>query len=192
MLSPCVLSDPHVRLEPLAPHHRAGLCDAIRDGELWKLHVTLVPHPDVIDAYLHTAEAMFRSGEGLAFATIDAVTGEVAGCTRFFRYSAQHRRVEIGYTFLGARWQKTRVNTAAKRLMLAHAFETLELNRVEFATDYLNFASRAALLRLGAKEEGILRNHMVMPDGRIRDSVLFSIIRHEWPGVKLHLGHRLA
>ena len=103
-----------------------------------------------------------------------------------------HKRVEIGYTFLGKSWQRTAINTEAKLLMLTHAFETLELNRVELLADYLNQASRKAILRLGAKEEGLLRNHMVMPNGRLRDSVLFSIIKNEWPGVKENLMARLA
>ena len=105
---------------------------------------------------------------------------------------SQNKSIEIGYTFLGKSWQKTSINTEAKLLMLTYAFETLELNRVEFLTDYLNTKSRKAILRLGAREEGILRSHMVMPDGRIRDSVLYSIVKHEWSGIKQHLSSKLA
>ena len=102
-----------------------------------------------------------------------------------------HKKVEIGFTFLGKSWQRTRINTEAKLLMLTHAFETLNLNRVEMITDYLNTRSREAILRLGAKQEGILRNHMIMPDGRVRDSVLYRIIKNEWPGIKSHLSFKL-
>lgn len=169
----------------------SGLREAIADGELWKLFVTLVPNPDEVDAFLSTAEREHERGETLAFATIDKATARVAGSTRFMRASLANRRIEIGFTFLGKTWQRTAINTEAKLLMLTHAFETLGLNRVEFLTDYLNFASRNAILRLGAKQEGILRSHMIMRDGRVRDSVLFSIVRSDWPGVEQHLTAKL-
>ncbi len=191
-IEPVTLEGKLVRLEPLSVGHRAGLAEAIYDGELWKLYVTLVPHPDNLDPFIRDAEAANASGDGLAFATIDKKTGRIAGSTRFMKANLPNRRVEIGYTFLGGNWQKTRINTEAKFLMLTHAFEQLELNRVEFLTDYLNHNSRQAILRLGAKEEGILRNHMVMPDGRVRDSVLYSIIINEWPGVRQHLSAKLT
>ena len=181
-----------VRLEPLSFKHKDGLCKAISDGELWKLYVTLVPHPDNIDAFLRTAEEAYELGDGLAFATIDKKADRIAGSSRFMNADSPNLSIEIGFTFLGKSWQKTRINTEAKLLMLSHAFETLELNRVEFLTDYLNSESRKAILRLGAKEEGILRSHMVMPDGRIRDSVLYSIVKHEWSGIKQHLSSKLA
>lgn len=180
-----------VRLEPLSEKHKQGLCAAITDGELWNLYVTLVPHPTNIDAFFTNAQQAFAAGDGIAFATIDKLTGKVAGSTRFMKANLPNRRVEIGFTFLGQSWQRTSINTEAKLLMLAHAFDTLQLNRVELITDYLNNKSRAAILRLGAKEEGIMRNHMVMPDGRVRDSVLFSIIKNEWPGVRQHLQYKL-
>lgn len=191
-LEPVVLEGDHVRLEPLSEQHRQGLCDAIADGELWNLYVTQVPHPSRIDAFLSDAREAHESGDGLAFATIDRATGRVAGSTRFMRASLPNRRVEIGYTFLGSTWQRTAINTEAKLLMLTHAFEALDLNRVEFRTDYLNDRSRRAILRLGAKEEGVLRSHMVMPNGRVRDSVVFSITKNEWSGIKQHLSYKLS
>jgi RimJ/RimL family protein N-acetyltransferase len=189
---PIILEGRIVRLDPLANKHKDGLCAAIADGELWKLFVTLVPHPDDIDDFLRNAQAACEGGDGLAFATIDKRTNQIAGSTRFMKANLPNKRIEIGYTFLGQSWQRTCINTEAKFLMLTYAFETLGLNRVELLTDYLNSASRKAILRLGAKEEGILRNHMVMPDGRVRDSVLYSIIKNEWPGIKQHLSCKLA
>jgi len=181
-----------VRLEPLSIKHKEGLCSAICDGELWNLFVTLVPHPNNIHAFFSYAQELFEAGDGLSFAIIEKSTGKVVGSTRFMKANLPNKRVEIGYTFLGSSWQKTRMNTEAKYLMLGHAFETLKLNRVELITDYLNHSSRNAILRLGAKEEGILRNHMVMPNGRERDSVLYSIVKHEWPGIKQHLAFKLV
>jgi RimJ/RimL family protein N-acetyltransferase len=180
-----------VRLEPLGKQHREGLCAAISDGELWNLYVTTVPHIKDIDLFFTNAQTTYENGDGIAFATIDKVTGKIAGSTRFMKANLANKRVEIGFTFLGKSWQKTRINTEAKFLMLTHAFETLELNRVEFLTDYLNNTSRNAILRLGAKEEGLLRSHMIMPDGRIRDSMLYSIVKHEWAGIKQHLNYKL-
>lgn len=187
-----VLKGKYARLEPLSAEHKEGLCRAISDGELWSLFVTLVPHVNNIDEFLQNALNAYESGDGLAFATIDESTNEVAGSTRFMKANLPYRRVEIGFTFLGKSFQRTKINTEAKLLMLTHAFENLGLNRVELLTDYLNTASRNAILRLGAKQEGILRNHMVMPNGRVRDSVLFSIIANEWPGVKQNLEYKLA
>ncbi len=191
-LEPVVLEGSFVRLEPLAAAHKQGLCEAIADGELWKLFVTLVPHPSEIDGFLARAREAHEAGDGLAFATVERSTGRVAGSTRFMCADVGNKRVEIGYTFLGRSWQRTRANTEAKLLMLTHAFESLGMNRVELITDYLNERSRRAILRLGAKEEGVMRNHMVMPNGRVRDSVLFSIISNEWPGVKQHLTAKLG
>lgn len=189
---PVVLDGQYVRLEPLEARHKESLCEAIRDGELWKRFVTIVPHPDAIDGFFDYAQQQHGAGEGLCYATIDKRSGQVAGSTRFMKAVLPHRRVEIGFTFLGVSWQRCAINTEAKLLMLGHAFDVLGMNRVEFLTDYLNRASRTAILRLGAKQEGILRQHMVMPDGRIRDSVLFSISRPEWPGVQQNLQSYLA
>ena len=182
-----------VRLEPLSEQHREGLCQAINDGALWQLFVTSVPHPNNIDTFMLTAEQAYNAGDGLCYATIDKNSNQIAGSTRFMQADLPNKRLEIGFTFLGKRWQRTAINTEAKYLMLRHAFETLKVNRVEFLTDYLNTRSRTAILRLGARQEGILRSHKVVkPDGRIRDSVLFSIIQPEWPGIKQLLSEKLG
>ena len=189
--TPLILEGKFVRLEPLSIHHKQGLCDAIRDGELWNLFVTIVPHPDAIDAFFANAQTTLDNNEGMAFVTIDKATNKIAGSTRFMKSNLPNKRTEIGFSFLGKSWQKTHINTESKLLMLTHAFDTMGLNRVEFLTDYLNTTSRNAILRLGAKEEGILRNHMVMADGRVRDSVIYSIINSEWAGIKQHLNFKL-
>ena len=181
-----------VRLEPLAELHREGLRAAINDGDLWTLFFTSVPHPDKIDGFTAEAGLAYERSDTLAFATIDKATTKVAGSTRFMRASLEDKRIEIGFTFLGKSYQRTRINTEAKLLMLTHAFDTLELNRVEFLTDYLNERSRNAILRLGAKQDGILRSHRIMPDGRVRDSVVFSILHNEWDGVRRNLVHKLT
>ncbi|GGV39964.1 GCN5 family N-acetyltransferase [Kitasatospora herbaricolor] len=191
-LRPVVLTGRHVRLEPLGHGHHDGLCEAVRDGDLWNLQVTLVPHPDDVGAFIDQALAAHRAGDQLAFATIDSATGKVAGSTRLMAVNLPFRRLEIGFTFLGRSWQRTAVNTEAKLLMLTHAFEELGLNRVEFLTDFRNSASRAAIARLGATQEGVLRSHMVMRDGWVRDSVLFSITAAEWPDSKRRLTAALA
>ncbi len=182
----------HVRLEPLTENHLDGLRRAISDGELWKLFFTLVPHPKNINDFYSGACQMHASGSGLAFATIDQSSNEVVGSTRFMNANLPNKCVEIGFTFIRASSQKTKINTEAKLLMLTHAFESLKLNRVEFLTDYLNTRSRNAILRLGSKQEGILRSHKIMPDGRVRDSVLFSIIGNEWAGIKQGLEYKLS
>ncbi|BFM48975.1 GNAT family N-acetyltransferase [Marinomonas sp. THO17] len=165
-IEPVILQGQHVRLEPLSKAHKEGLCEAICDGELWNLFVTIVPQVNDIDNFINDALMAHASGDGLTFVTIDEKTNQIAGSTRFMKANLANKRVEIGFTFLGQRFQKTYINTEAKLLMLTHAFEVLALNRVEFLTDYLNTQSRNAILRLGAKQEGILRNHMVMPNVR--------------------------
>jgi RimJ/RimL family protein N-acetyltransferase len=186
------LAGAHVRLEPLAHSHHDDLCEAIRDGELWNLQVTLVPHPRDVGAFIDDALAAHAAGTQLAYATVDLAGGRIAGSTRFMEFNLPHRRLEIGFTFLGRSWQRTAVNTEAKLLMLTHAFETLGMNRVEFLTDVRNSTSRAAITRLGATQEGVLRQHMVMRDGWIRDSALYSLTRSEWPDAKNALAARLA
>lgn len=187
-----VLEGQKVRLEPLSLTHKDGLCEAILDGELWNLFVTLVPPINEINTFFHNAEMAYESGDSLVFAIIDKATNKVAGSTRFMKANFPNKRLEIGFTFLGETWQKTGINTEAKFLLLSHVFETLQFNRVELITDYLNTKSRNAILRLGAKEEGILRSHMIMPNGRVRDSVLYSIVKHEWEGVKQNLIFKLS
>ncbi len=186
------LEGKHVRLEPICQEHKQGLVETINDGELWKLFVTTVPHPKDIQLFIDNALLAHEQGDGLAFATIDKTTNKIAGSTRFMKANLPNKRLEIGFTFLAKSFQKTFVNTEAKLLMLTHVFETLELNRVELLTDYLNTTSRNAIQRLGAKQDGILRNHMVMPNGRVRDSVVYSIVNYEWQSVKENLEYKLT
>ena len=176
-----------IRLEPLAKHHLTGLVAAVEDGALWELPVTFVPHPQDLPQFIEFAESQFHAGKELAFAIIDQASDRIVGSTRFRCIETVHQRVEIGFTFLAKSWQRTHVNTEAKYLMLRHAFEHWRFNRVELLTDFLNLKSRAAIARLGATEEGILRSHMVMRDGRIRDSVLFSVVAQDWPDIKARL-----
>jgi N-acetyltransferase len=191
-LEKVILEGRYVRLEPISESHRGELIEAVSDGELWQLFVTLVPRVEGIDQFIENAISAHDTADGLAFATIDKASGRVVGSTRFMKANLANKRLEIGFTFIAKSYQKTMINTEAKLLMLTHAFENMGLNRVEFITDYLNHTSRNAILRLGAKEEGIMRNHMIMPDGRVRDSVLFSIINHEWAGIKQNLSYKLT
>jgi RimJ/RimL family protein N-acetyltransferase len=181
-----------VALEPLSRDHLPGLAAVINDGELWKIPVTLVPHPDDLESFFSVAETRTVAQQELVFATIDLASGQVVGSTRFMKIDAGHRRTEIGFTFIAASRQRTYVNTEAKYLMMRHAFEVWNCARVEFITDVLNTRSRQAIRRLGALEEGILRNHMIMRDGRNRDSVLHSVIDREWPHVRANLEARSA
>jgi RimJ/RimL family protein N-acetyltransferase len=190
-LSPVTLEGRHVRLEPLAYEHAEGLRRATADGELWTLWYTAVPAPDAVDAYVEAALAMQAAGTALPFAVRSQATGEVVGCTRYCHADAANRRVEIGYTWYAAGVQRSAVNTECKWLLLRHAFETLRCIRVEFCTHWLNQRSRAAIERLGAKQDGVLRNHRVLPDGSYRDTVVFSIIESEWPAVNTHLAFKL-
>ncbi|MFD9727061.1 GNAT family N-acetyltransferase [Streptomyces sp. NPDC059072] len=180
-----------VRLEPLGHRHHDGLCEAIRDGKLWELPVTIVPHPDQVPAFIDDALAAREEGTQLPYATVDLTTGRIAGSTRLMVIDNRFRRLEIGFTFLGASRQGTGINTEAKLLMLTHAFEAMEMNRVEILTDVRNARSRAAIERLGATHEGVLRHHMQMPDGWIRDTAVYSVIRPEWPEVKRALAARV-
>ncbi|MET9567644.1 GNAT family protein [Streptomyces virginiae] len=180
-----------VRLEPLAHRHHDGLCDAVRDGNLWELPVTIVPHPDDIRAFIEDALAAREAGTQIPYATVDLATGAIVGSTRLMAISTPFRRLEIGFTFLGASRQGTGLNTEAKLLMLTHAFEEMGMNRVELLTDVRNARSRAAIAGLGATQEGVLRHHMVMRDGHIRDTAVYSITRPEWPAAKRKLTDRL-
>ncbi|MDP3937762.1 MAG: GNAT family protein [Deltaproteobacteria bacterium] len=190
-LSPVTLEGMHVRLEPLTKAHRDALVEAARDGGLWKLNVTRVPSQKTMAAYIDAALAARDEGRQLPFAIIHRGSGNVAGSSRFCHIEPADLRVEIGYTWLAATFQRTSLNTEAKLLMLTHAFETWGCVRVEFLTDVLNERSRNALVRIGAREEGVLRYHMIMPDGRYRDSVCYSIIAPEWAAVKAALRARL-
>lgn len=185
------LVGPRVKLEPLSLSHLPGLARAITDGALWEVPVTFVPHPQDLPQFLSAAESAFLSQREVVFATIDVATDMIVGSTRFRCIDIPDQRVEIGFTFIAKSWQRTYINTEAKYLMLRHAFEQWNCNRVEFLTDVLNTKSRTAIIRIGAREEGTLRNHMVMRDGRIRDSVMFSIIGAEWPQLKILLESKL-
>lgn len=191
-ISPVILEGQHVRLEPLKPKHEESLVAAAADGELWNSTVTIVPSRSTVSAYIEAALNGQTKGLELPFVIIRRSSGQVVGSTRFYNIDRDHRRAEIGYTWLGASAQRTSVNTEAKLLLLTHAFEVWGCVRVAFVTDVLNHQSRRAILRLGAKQEGILRNHMVMPNGRYRDSVYFSIIEAEWPQIKAQLEARLG
>jgi RimJ/RimL family protein N-acetyltransferase len=191
-ISPVILEGQHVLLEPLSAAHEESLIAAAGDGELWNSNVTVVPTRATMIDYISSALNAQAYGRELPFVIIQRSSGQVVGSTRFYDIEPKDRHVEIGYTWLAASAQRTGVNTEAKLLLLTHAFEVWRCIRVAFITDVLNQQSRAAILRLGAKEEGILRNHMVMPGGRYRDSVCFSIIEAEWPEVKARLETNLG
>jgi len=191
-ISPVILEGQYVRLEPLSAAHEKSLIAAAGDGELWNSTVTIVPSNATISAYISSTLKAQADGRELPFVIIRKPEGQVVGSTRFFHIERDHRRVEIGYTWLAASAQRTAVNTEAKLVLLTHAFEHWKCIRVEFVTDILNHQSRAAILRLGAKQEGVLRNHMIMPSGRYRNSVCFSIIETEWPDIKAGLKAKIA
>jgi RimJ/RimL family protein N-acetyltransferase len=180
-----------VTLEPLARDHVPALQDAVSDGALWTLWYAAVPAPEAMPSYVDKALALRDAGQAIPFVVRDA-SGAIVGSTRFGDIEAGHRRVQIGWTWYAKRVQRTGLNTEAKALLLTHAFETMGCGRVEFRTHFMNHVSRAAIARLGAKEEGVLRNHMRMPDGSWRDTVVFSIIDGEWPAVRSHLKHLMA
>ena len=192
VVEPVVLAGLHVRLEPLSLDHHAGLCEVGLDEDLLQWTESYEPTPDGLRAYIEAALRMQAEGTALPFAVISKATARPIGSTRYGNIDRTHRRVEIGWTWYARPWQRTAVNTETKYLLLRHAFGTLGCIRVEFKTDAWNERSRKALLRIGAKEEGVFRHHMVLPSGRIRDTVYFSIIRDEWPAVKAHLEGLLA
>jgi len=189
-IQPVTLAGTHVRLEPLGAEHVPGLQAAAADGELWKLWYTGVPHADQAADYVRTALDLRGQGKAMPFVVKDA-EGAVVGSTRLGNIDNDNHRVEIGWTWYARRVQRTGLNTEAKLLLLGHAFETLRAIAVEFRTSWFNHASRTAIARLGAKQDGVLRNHMVMADGTRRDTVVFSIIDSEWPAVKRHLSYQL-
>ena len=191
-VQPVTLSGRHVRLEPLSLGHVAALAAVGLDPVLWRHVPTRMASADDMRAYVETALAEQARGVSLPFAIAEQAGGRVIGSTRYGNIVPEHRRLEIGWTWLTPAAQRSGANTEAKLLLLTHAFETLGANRVELKTDALNAQSRVAILRIGAKEEGIFRQHMVIPGtGRIRDTVYFSIIRAEWPAVKANLEARL-
>jgi len=186
-LSPVTLQGRHVRLEPLSRTHLPALWEAARAPELWRFTMTRIASRDDLDTYVEEALADAARGTALPFVTIDLASGRVAGSTRFANASARDLRVEIGYTFLAPEFQRTAVNTEAKHLMLRHAFEELGCVRVEFRASAHNAPSRAALRRIGAIEEGVLRRQARLPDGTWRDTVFHSVLDREWAAVKARL-----
>ncbi len=190
-LTATTLEGARIRLEPLAEAHHGALCAVGLDAALWQWAPKPVQTAADMGAYITFALAERTAGRALPFAVIDRATGQAIGSTRFAAIEPAHRRVEIGWTWLGRAWQRTAANTEAKYLLLQHAFETLGCIRVELKTDALNERSRAAIRRIGAREEGTLRSHMITSSGRVRDSVYYSILDAEWPEVKRDLESRL-
>jgi N-acetyltransferase len=191
LVAPVTLERAPVRLVPLELEHEAGLAAAAADGELWKLRITSVPEPGQTRAYIEAALRMRAEGHRLAFAVLDAATGQVIGSSSYHDIVPAVERVEIGYTWYAASRQKSAVNTTAKWLLMQHAFETLGARLVGWRTDNYNFASQRAIERLGAKKDGVLRHHALRRDGTVRDTVMYSLLAGEWPEVKAHLEHQL-
>ncbi|WP_431048327.1 GNAT family N-acetyltransferase [Roseateles sp. L2-2] len=188
--APASLTGPHARLEPLSQDHREALVDAVADGELWKLWYTTVPAPDRMGAEIDRRLGLRDAGSMNPFTVFDA-DGRVAGMTTFMNIDATNRRVEIGSTWTRASNQRSGLNTQCKLLLLRHAFETLDCIAVEFRTNRLNTQSRRAIERLGAQLDGVLRSHVLMPNGLPRDTAVYSITAAEWPTIQTHLQWQL-
>ena len=188
---PIVLEGRGIRLEPMTKEHRDALAQVPTDGELWKLWFTTVPEPHQVDAYIEKALEGQREGHMLPWVGRDVASGKIVGTTRYHDIVASIDRVEIGYTFYGASWQRTNVNTTCKLLLLEHAFDTLRCAVVGLRTDNFNFRSQRAIEALGAKKDGVIRHHHPRRDGTARDSVMYSILAHEWRDVRRHLELRL-
>jgi RimJ/RimL family protein N-acetyltransferase len=186
-----ILAGYGVRLEPLEPEHADGLRQAATDGALWELWYTSVPTPDTVEQYISVALAGQREGKMLSWAVRELSTGAIVGSTRYHDIVPEIDRVEIGYTWYGAQWQRTHVNAACKLLLLRHAFEDLGCQVVGLRTDGLNFTSQRAIENLGAHRDGTLRHHQARRDGTARNTVMYSILVHEWPDVQRHLRDRL-
>jgi len=191
-LSPTTLEGAHVRLVPLTMEHAPALLPVALHEELWRWTVSQIRSAADLDRYIATALREQQVGTALPFATVNRETGMPIGSTRFGNYDEENRRVEIGWTWIAPEFQRTAMNTEAKLLMLRHAFEEMQCIRVELKTDALNEKSRSAIERLGAVQEGIFRKHMVTSSGRLRDTVYYSILAEEWPGVRLRLEARLV
>jgi RimJ/RimL family protein N-acetyltransferase len=188
---PVTLRDEHARLEPLSHDHLAGLVEAVKDGELFKLWYTAVPKPEDMTKEIDRRLGLREAGSMLPFTVFDAA-GQIAGMSTYMNIDAANRRVEIGSTWYAKRVQRTPLNTQCKLLLLGHAFEAINCVAVEFRTHFFNHQSRRAIERLGAKQDGILRSHQIAPNGSLRDTVVFSIIASEWPAVKAHLNFQLT
>jgi RimJ/RimL family protein N-acetyltransferase len=186
------LSGELVILEPLSLNHVPALQLAVTDGKLWELWFTSVPDPDAVKAYVEKALMQQREGSAIPFAVRSRATGQIVGATRICNIEPENRRMEIGYTWYGKSAQRTGINTEAKLMLLGYCFETLDAIAVEFRTHWHNQASRQAIARLGARQDGVLRNHKILKDGTIRDTVVFSILDTEWPVVKQDLRFRLT
>ena len=191
-VSPVTLEGHGVRLEPLAASHELDLTRAAADGQLWELWFTSVPEPTAVARYIDDALVGQTAGHMLPWVVRDLTSGEIAGTTRYHDIVAPIDRVEIGWTWYGARWQRSHVNTATKLLLLTHAFATLGCAVVGLRTDNFNFRSQRAIEALGAKRDGVLRHHAARRDGTARDSVLYSILAAEWRDVRRHLETRMA
>ena len=189
--SPVMLQGHGLRLEPLGLQHEPGLRAAAADGELWNLRVTSVPRPEDTAAYIAQALDMQTRGERLPWAVVDAASGRVIGCTSYHDLIPAVRRVEIGWTWYARSVQRSHVNTAAKLLLMTHAFDTLDCTVVGWRTDILNLTSQRAIERLGARKDGVLRSHALRRDGSIRDTVMYSLLASEWPEVRARLSARL-
>ena len=189
---PVTLASEHLRLEPLGLQHLDGLKRAAADGELWKLRITSVPDPDDTRGYIERALQGRAEGHRLAFAVVDATSGEVIGSSSYHDIAPAVDRVEIGYTWYGKSRQGTHVNAAAKLLLMSHAFDTLGAKLVGWRTDNFNFASQRAIERLGARRDGVIRHHALRRDGSVRDTVMYSMTSFEWPEAKAELQSRLA
>jgi RimJ/RimL family protein N-acetyltransferase len=187
--SPLTMELNGVSLEPLGPQHAEGLLGAARDGELWTLRITSVPAPNEVDAYIDKALEMRPTR--LAFAVVDAASGAVIGSTSYHDILPEIGRIEIGYTWYAKSRQRSHVNTTCKLLLMTHAFEKLGAALVGLRTDNFNHASQAAIERLGARKDGVLRHHALRRDGTVRDTVMYSITAGEWPEIKTQLRYRL-
>jgi RimJ/RimL family protein N-acetyltransferase len=190
-ITPVTLRGRYASLEPLSQHHLSDLNAAAADGHLWRLWYTSVPAPDAMPTWIDAALAMREQAGALPFVIRDQASGRIVGATRYFNVDALNKRLEIGHTWLARSAQKSAINTECKLMLLGHAFERLKCIAVEFRTHWMNHQSRAAIARLGAKQDGVLRNHQRMPDGSLRDTVVFSIIESEWPTVARHLQYKL-
>ena len=189
---PITLEGNGVRLEPMTPNHRDDLAAAAADGQLWELWYTAVPAPDKTASYIETALEGQKAGHMMPWVVRDLASGSIAGTTRYHDIIREVDRVEIGYTWYGAKWQRSHVNTACKLLLLTHAFDTLGCKVVGLRTDNFNFRSQRAIEALGAKKDGVIRHHWARRDGTARDTVIYSILVAEWPDVKRHLALRLV
>lgn len=191
LTEPVELSAHGVLLRPLQLQDETGLAQAAADGRLWELRVTSVPAPGQTRSYIETALGLRERGSRLPFVVIEQASGQIIGCTSYHDIVPEVRRVEIGYTWYAKRWQRTHVNTTCKWLLLRHAFETLQCPVVGWRTDNLNLASQQAIERLGAHKDGVIRRHALRRDGTIRDTVMYSLTREEWPEVQQRLLDRL-